>query len=741
MFKLGRYLGKYVALIAVAIVMLFGQAILDLNLPNYMSNIVNVGIQNGGIEEVAPKAIAPEMFSMLSMFMPEDGFEAASRAYTAYADLTPAQKQSVDNTFSSAKAQNALVLTTTDDTLLEKADRAFATADYALVTVVQQMAGAAGMSATSGESAAFDVDAMQQLFTMLDSLPEGTLSSAIQKAENTPDTLTDAVAAVMNRSIYQNLGANLDTIQTLYIFKMGGIMLLLALGVALCAVGATYCFSRIGAGMARDLRFDVFAKVNRFSKAEMDKFSTASLITRTTNDITQVQMMYTMGMRFLVYAPIMGVGGVIMALRKSAGMSWIIGLAVLVILCIVGVLFVTVMPKFKKVQALIDRLSLVARENLTGIMVVRAFSNQEFQQNRFDKANRDLTKTNLFVGRAMTLMMPLMMLVMNGLSLLIIWVGSHQIAESALQIGDMMAFIQYAMMVVMSFLFIAMISVMIPRASVSAERINEVLRTKSSVRDPKDPVVFEKRPAGVLKFENVSFRYTGAEQDVLSNITFTASPGETTAIIGSTGSGKSTLVNLIPRFYDVTGGEITLDGVDIRKVKQHDLRQNVGFVPQKALLFSGDISSNLRFGRGDASYADVREAAEIAQATEFIDNLDDGFETEISQGGTNVSGGQRQRLSIARALMMDAPVYVFDDSFSALDFATEAKLRADLKPATAHSAVVVVAQRVASIMHADQILVMDKGRIVGKGKHRDLLKDCPTYREIASSQLSEEELA
>ncbi len=757
MFKLARYLGKYTAFIVMAVILLFGQAILDLNLPNAMSKIVNIGIQRGGIEEVAPKAIAPEVFTLLQMFAPEDLAADTSRAYTPYTELTPEQKRSVDREFPDAKSMSALVLTAADADLLARADQMFATADYAFLSTMQLAASSMGGTgaqaaeqpaedgASAGIAAAanmsLDVNTLQQVLTMLESLPPDTLASTVQKAADTPALITEAAAAVLNKSIYKSLGANTDMIQTLYILKTGGFMLLLSLGVALCAVGAGFFFSRIGAGMARDLRYAVFAKVNRFSKAEMDKFSTASLITRTTNDITQVQMMYTMGMRFLVYAPIMGVGGVVMALSKSVGMSWIIALAVLVILGIIGVLFAVVMPKFKLVQTLIDKLSLVARENLTGIMVVRAFSNQDFQQKRFDAANKDLTKTNLFVGRAMALMMPLMMLVMNALSLLIIWVGGKQIAASALQVGDMMAFIQYAMMVVMSFLFIAMISVMLPRASVSAERINEVLQCPSTVRDPKTPATFGGRAKGAVQFDNVSFRYAGAEQDVLSDISFTAKPGETTAIIGSTGSGKSTLVNLIPRFYDVTGGSVTIDGVDVRTVTQHELRENIGFVPQKGLLFSGDISDNIRFGKDDASYAEVRAAAEVAQATEFIDNMDDGFETPISQGGTNVSGGQRQRISIARALVLNAPVYVFDDSFSALDYATEAKLRAQLKPKTKESAVIVVAQRVASIMHAEQIIVMDQGKIVGKGTHRELLKTCETYREIASSQLSEEELA
>ena len=499
--------------------------------------------------------------------------------------------------------------------------------------------------------------------------------------------------------------------------------------------------ARLGAGVGRDLRRGVFRKVIYFNNNEMDQFSGASLITRSTNDITQVQNFLSIGLRMMCFAPIMGIGGLIMGLSKCLNLAWVLALALIVMLGLILTLFAVAMPRFKKMQTLIDRLNLVSREELSGLMVVRAFSNQPFMQNRFEKANKDLTGNTLFVNRAMVTMMPFMMLVMNGLSLLIVWFGGKQIAASNLQVGDMMAFIQYAMQVIMSFLFISMMFIMVPRASVSAERINEVLTCESTVADPAQPTEMNHPVKGVVEFKDVSFRYEGADANVLEHVSFTARPGETVAFIGATGSGKSTLVNLIPRFYDATEGSITVDGVDVRQLRQKDLRDAIGYVPQKGLLFSGTVATNLRYGRADASDELLKESADIAQATEFIQTLENGMDTAISQGGTNVSGGQRQRLSIARALVKQAPIYIFDDTFSALDFKTDAKLRAALKGYTEKSTVFIVAQRVSTIMHADQILVLDEGRVVGKGTHEELLKNCETYREIAESQLSKEELA
>ncbi len=742
MLKLGRYLGKYSLPILIAVVLLFGQAILELNLPNKMSDIVNVGIQKSGIEEVAPKAIKPDTLSLLNMFMNEEDFAVANSAYSSYEDLSSEEKMDVSKTFPDARSSGALVLTAEGEHLTQ-ANAAFGRADYALMTMLQDLAKEFGSDVgTSTETSAdFDLKALEELTPYFAQIPDETFEEAVAKSQDVPATMSDSVAAVLNKAIYKDLGADTGRMQTMYILKTGLIMLGLSLATAICAVLAGLFFSRIGAGVARDLRRDVFAKVSGFTNAEMDNFSTASLITRTTNDVTQVQMMYSMGMRFLIFAPVLGVGGVIMAVQKSVNMSWIIALAIILLLCIIGVMLVAVMPKFKKMQSLLDRLNLVARENLTGLMVVRAFSNQAFQEKRFDKANKDYTANSLFVGRSMVLLMPIMMLIMNGVMVLIVWVGADQISQSALQVGDMMAYMQYAMQVIMAFLFIAMIFVMVPRASVSAERINEVLRSKSVINDPAAPQTLGGRAKGEVEFHNVSFRYGGADEDVLHDVSFTAKPGQTTAFIGATGAGKSTLVNLIPRFYDASEGSVTLDGVDVRQLTQHELRDNIGYVPQKGLLFSGDIESNLRFGNEEADDELLRKAADIAQATEFIDELDDGFETEISQGGTNVSGGQRQRLSIARALVKQAPVYIFDDSFSALDFRTDARLRTALKPYTKESTVFIVAQRIASIMHAEQIVVMDNGRVAGIGTHKELLKNCEPYREIAESQLSKEELA
>ena len=518
-------------------------------------------------------------------------------------------------------------------------------------------------------------------------------------------------------------------------------MLLITLVSALSAICVALLAARISAGLSRDLRRDLFHRVESFSNAEFDQFSTASLITRTTNDITQVQMVVMMGIRMLCYAPIMAIGGITMAVRKSVSMTWIIALAVIVLLCVIGVVFSIAMPKFKKMQKLIDRLNLVARENLTGLMVTRAFSNQAFEEKRFDQSNRDLTDNQRFVNRVMTVLMPVMMFVMNGVSLLIVWIGSHQIAQSQMQVGDMMAYMQYAMQVIMSFLFISVIFIMVPRASVSAGRIADVLETEPCIQDPKDPKDFVPEKKGWVEFDHVSFRYEGAEEDVLHDISFTAKPGQTTAFIGSTGSGKSTLVNLVPRFYDVTEGSVKVDGRDVREVRQYDLHARIGYVPQKGVLLSGTIDSNLRYGKEGATDTEIRTAAEVAQATEFIDAKPEGMQTPIAQGGSNVSGGQKQRLSIARALAKEPEIFIFDDSFSALDFKTDAALRKALKAQTGDATVLLVAQRVSTILDAEQIIVLDEGKIVGRGTHQQLLKTCPTYYEIASSQLTKEELA
>jgi ATP-binding cassette subfamily B protein len=540
---------------------------------------------------------------------------------------------------------------------------------------------------------------------------------------------------------YAALGLDTEKLQTDYILQMGGAMILLTLLSGACTIAVGFFAARTAAGLARDLRRNVFQRVASFSSTEFDKFSTASLITRSTNDITQIQMVVIMMMRMVIYAPIIGIGGVIRAVSKSADMWWIIALAVVVLLGLILTVFSIALPKFKRIQSLIDRLNLVTRENLSGMMVIRAFNMQAFEENRFDKANQDLTGTLLFINRIMVVMMPVMMLVMNGVMLMIIWVGAHQVAESTMQVGDMMAFMQYAMQILFAFLMLSMMFILLPRASVSGDRIADVLETEPVIKDPEHPRSFPEPFKGTINFRNVSFRYPGAEEDVLHDISFSALPGQTTAFIGTTGSGKSTIISLIPRFYEVTDGAIYVDGVDIREVTQHGLREKIGYVPQKSNLFSGTVESNLRYADEDADEAEMKLATDVAQATEFISDKPEGLQSEVAQGGMNLSGGQKQRLAIARALVKKAPIYIFDDSFSSLDYKTDAALRKALKEHTGASTFLIVTQRIATIKNADQIIVLDEGRIVGKGTHHELMKDCEVYRGIALSQLSKEELA
>ena len=725
---------------------MFCQAAVDLNLPNLMSDIVNVGIQQGGITEAAPKAVSAEGLQLMSAFMSEEDRALAQSQYVLaeQANMTADEWDRFVTDWPKVSDTDVYrQIPNLDDSTQAQLDSAFSRASYALMTVVKDLAEQSGQDIAAGDtdSKAMDMSKLGELVPMLAMLPQGMVDDAIAAAAATPESMLSQTAAVFTKGFYMQLGADTDAMQTSYIFRTGGKMLLMALLLAVCAISVGFCGSRMGAGIARDLRRDIFAKVTSFTNNEYDKFGTASLITRSTNDVTQVQGLVTMGLRIMCYAPIIGIGGTIMALSKSVSMAWVIALAVVLILGLICTISAIAMPRFKIMQQLVDKLNLVSRENLSGMMVIRAFATQDFEEKRFDKANKDLADNNLFVFRAMATMMPVMMLVMNGVSLLIVWVGGHQIADSAMQVGDMMAFIQYTMQIIMSFLMISMMFVMVPRASVSAGRIADVLASESSVQDAPQPRHLPEKVKGLVQFNDVSFHYEGADENVLEHVTFTARPGETTAFIGSTGSGKSTLINLIPRFYDVSAGSVTVDGVDVRDIPQHELRDAIGYVPQKGVLFSGDISSNLRYGGEDADADVLRRAAEVAQATEFIDELPDGFETAISQGGTNVSGGQRQRLSIARALVKKAPVYIFDDTFSALDFKTDAKLRKALKGYTEGATVLIVAQRVSTIMHAEQIVVLDEGRVMGIGTHRELLASCKTYREIAESQLSKEELA
>ena len=733
--KLFKFLKPYAAAVAAIICILVVQAYCDLSLPTYTSDIVNVGIQQGGIDEALPDTISKKDLNHLLLLVPSDRQKIVKNAYTE-----SAEKYDYNATVMELKAS------VKEDK--KKVDR--------LSEILgKPMLMAAGFDSGSDMTKKIEeqmrtqmsgipnVDKMD-IYDMLEFMGAEGRNALIGQMDQQMDSMQDSIiaqaAAGYIKDAYTHIGIDTDQIETTYILHTGAKMLALAfLGMA-ASILVGLLASRVGAGVGRRLRENVFRKVVGFSNAEFDKFSTASLITRSTNDIQQIQLLLVMILRMVLYAPIMAIGGIWKVFHTNVGMSWIIGLAVAVIIVIVGFLFLVVMPKFKLIQNQVDKLNLVSREILTGLSVIRAFGTQKYEEERFDDANKALTKTNLFVNRAMTFMMPLMMFVMNSIAVLIVWVGGHSINDGAMQVGDMMAFIQYTMQIIMAFLMICMISVMLPRAAVSAGRVDEVLTSETMIHDPKNPSHIPEEGKGKIVFDHVSFRYPGAEEDVLHDISFTAEPGKTTAFIGSTGCGKSTLVNLIPRFYDVTDGKITIDGKDIRNVSQHELREKLGYVPQKAVLFSGDIASNILYGNPDGSEADMTEAAMIAQATEFIEQKKKKYKSTISQGGSNVSGGQKQRLSIARAIAKHPDVYIFDDSFSALDYKTDATLRAKLKEKTSESTVMIVAQRISTILHADQIIVLDDGQIVGKGTHKELLKNCEAYYQIASSQLSENEL-
>jgi ATP-binding cassette subfamily B protein len=726
----------------IAIVLLFGQAMCDLNLPNYMSDIVNVGIQQNGIEHAAPDVLTKNGMTLMSTFMTDSEKAIVDAGYSLVSSTDTNSSGKVYGDLYPAAGTEFYVKEQLDQTAATKIDGVFGTAAGTFLNVMTAVAAqSGGQAATTTSFDSLDVTKLYQMQPMLDQIPAAMIATAHDKAAANDQILQKQMGIMLAKAFYKETGFDLTGMQTNYILRIGLMMLLIALLGGIATILVSYISSKIATAVARNLRKDVFHKVESFSNNEFDKFSTASLITRCTNDVTQIQMLLLIGIRLICYAPIMAIGGTVMAVEKSSSMSWIIAAAVVVLLGMIMVIVAIAMPKFKAIQKLIDKLNLVSRENLSGLMVIRAFGTQQHEKERFDVANKDLTKTTLFVSRVMVFMMPAMMLIMNAVTLLVVWTGTHQIADSTMQVGDMMAFMQYAMQIIMAFLMISMMFIFVPRAAVSAERIAEVLATEVTINDPKNPKSFDKTKKGLLEFKDVSFRYQGADENTICNITFTAQPGQTTAIIGPTGSGKSTIVKLALRFYDVSQGQILLDGVDLRDVKQADLRDRIGYVPQKGVLLSGTVAFNLKYGKRDATDAEMEKAAEIAQVAGFINEKPEQYESEIAQGGSNVSGGQKQRLSIARALVKQPEVLIFDDSFSALDFKTDSTLRKALKEHTGESTVIIVAQRVSTIMNAEQILVLDDGVIIGSGTHRELLKSCPEYFEIASSQLSEEELA
>lgn len=713
MFKIFRYMKDQWYWIVFVIVLLIVQAQCDLSLPEYTSKIIDTGIQNQGIEHGVPELITGEEYQKLTMFMTKE----------EQADWESIYEETDDGNYH---------LTITED------PERWTEADQEFQTVILLNASMRKMSEKS----------LQTMTEKMLQAQESDRDQMIRQMREEMESQTEQIGSTMLTSIaisyaaeeYQAAGGDIHALQRQYLLKTGGKMLALTLLMAAAAIAAGFLAARIGAKVGMELRGKVFKKVVTFTNREMDQFSTASLITRSTNDIQQVQMVSTMMLRMLIYAPILGIGGVIHVLNTGAGMEWIILVAVVTILVFVGILMKIAMPKFKQMQQKVDGLNLISREILTGLMVIRAFVREDVEEERFDEANKDLTKTMLFTNRVMTFMMPVMMLLMNGVSVLIVWVAANRIDAGVMQVGTMTAFITYTMQIVMAFLVICMFSIMLPRAGVATNRIEEVLDTKVLVQDAEGAGELTD-VKGYVEFHHVDFKYPGAEECVLEDIDFTAEPGKTTAIIGSTGCGKSTLIQLIPRFYDVTNGRITIDGTDIREVTQESLRNQIGLVPQKGILFSGTIASNLRFGKEDATEAELEKAAEIAQATEFINEKSEKYDSSIAQGGSNVSGGQKQRLSIARAIAKNPKIYIFDDSFSALDFKTDAALRKALGDNVKDSTVIIVAQRISTILHADQILVLDDGRIVGKGTHESLLKDCEVYQQIARSQLSEQEIA
>lgn len=746
MLRLIKYLKPYLLLVLASIVLLFIMANADLALPDYLSRIVNVGIQQSGIERTIPEAIRAEQFDRVMLFLSEEEQVLVNDAYRLV-DRDSADFDQLVEAYPTLAEEPIYVLQALTDSELDQLEPVISRGLVILLGIQQMMTdpdqAAVMLADLPFDPSQFpeDADPFELLAGAPPPMRENLNQQIDAQLEAMPETLIGQMAAEAIRQEYQALGVDLGRIQTNYILRIGGIMLLLTVLAGVTSISVSFLAGRTSAGVARDIRKDVFTKVESFSSQEFNQFSTASLITRATNDVTQLQQVVFMIIRLAFFAPILGIGGVIRAVDKSPNMWWIIALAVGLLLVVIGVVMVVALPKFKLIQQLIDRLNLVTRENLSGMMVIRAFNKQAFEEKRFDGVNRELVDVGLFINRILAGVMPLMMLIMNGLSVLILWVGAGQIAQSTLQVGDMMAFLQYSMQIMFAFLMLSMLFIFLPRGFVSGDRIAEVLESENMITDPEEPKEFPKPFRGAVEFRDVYFRYPDAEEDVLEGISFTAQPGEVTAIIGSTGCGKSTVVNLIPRFFDVHQGSVRVDGVDVREVSQHDLRDRIGYTPQRGVLFTGTIESNLRFADQNAPEETLHEALDISQAKEFVFANPEGLQASISQGGSNVSGGQKQRLSIARSLVKKPPIFIFDDSFSALDFKTDAALRRALKEKTGESTVLMVTQRIATVKGADQIIVMDKGRIVGMGTHHELMATCQTYQEIATSQLSKEELA
>ena len=754
MTKIFKQLARHWAVCLVVFALLFVQAYCDLALPDYTSKIVDTGIQQGGIESPLPQTVRQSTLDALSLLMSEEDAQKLQNAYQYYLQDNGVLQLRSDLTEDERTALEDAV--TTPDIVLYMAAAQAANApagqnSMGMTGLAEMPSAAADTDAETVTPTAADLDTVCSQFAAMSQMPgfdhsmlQKQLDGAMSKLDSTLLENLKSQSLLLVQLEYEAQGVAQD-VQMGYLFRVGGQMLALTLLMVAVAVAVGFLASRVSAAIGRDLRRETFSSVIGFSNAEIENFSTASLITRTTNDIQQVQFVCVILLRMVAYAPILGIGGVLHVVGSSSGLSWIVVLDVALLLLLLLFLMSVAMPKFKVMQQLVDRLNLVSREILTGIMPVRAFSREKFEEQRFDKANRELMGTQLFTNRAMVAMMPFMTLIMNGTSLLIVWFGGKAMDAGTMQVGEMIAFITYTMQIVMSFLMLAMVAVMLPRAGVAADRIDEVLRTKATIHDPDESTAKAAQAhtdwQGVVQFEDVSFRYPGADSDALEHISFTAKPGETTAIIGSTGCGKSTLLNLIPRFYDVTGGRVTVDGIDVREMPQAQLHDLLGYVPQKGVLFSGTIDSNLKFGGEDITDAQVHKAAAIAQATDFIEAKPEGYQSPIAQGGSNVSGGQKQRLSIARAIAKDPKVYLFDDSFSALDYKTDVTLRRALKAQTDNATVIIVAQRISTVLHANQILVLDEGKLVGKGTHAQLMVSCPEYQEIARSQLSQKELA